>query len=567
MNSTQPLVRLAAAVSHACREVGISALDASISAVESLLTNNAPLEVAILGQFKVGKSSFLNSLIGHDILPVGVVPVTAVVTRVRHGAEPSAVVESLSGERRMISIEEIVKYVSEKENPANMKQVRSVEVTVPLPPALQPLIFVDMPGIGSLHRHNTDETRRFLPTAGYALYLVSAERPLGEADRELISEAVRYCGGVAIVMTKCDLISREQADELVAYGATQLAAMLPTALPLFRYSVRTDTAIYQAEIVNQFLRPLITHYDTALTVLRRRKVTVLAETCLDYLGIALRAAEDTEEKRSALARAVSAEVGTMGVARQDIQMIMTGCLNTTRPFVEDRLFTYRDAIVQKLIHSFDEESVRWHGNLYQTTRLFESWLKEHIAEEIAVVAAREQTTFQEKVRSATYHFERYLRAFRDRLDQRLLDALGVKLPDRAFDLSDERPVTPDIRIGRVFDTPLDLLWFLFPMTLFRRIFFRWYRRQIPDEVEKNLFRAVSEITEIINRRIECFARETYGFITREAETLQQVLSAHSHQKAKKVAVCARILQESLATVRKLEEQENDSLESRNAGEG
>jgi ribosome biogenesis GTPase A len=43
------------------------------------------MDVAVLGQFKAGKSSFINSLPGQDVVPVGVVPVTTVVTRLRYG--------------------------------------------------------------------------------------------------------------------------------------------------------------------------------------------------------------------------------------------------------------------------------------------------------------------------------------------------------------------------------------------------------------------------------------------------------------------------------------------------
>ena len=41
--------------------------------------------VACIGQFKRGKSSVLNALVGDSILPTGVVPVTAVPTIIRYG--------------------------------------------------------------------------------------------------------------------------------------------------------------------------------------------------------------------------------------------------------------------------------------------------------------------------------------------------------------------------------------------------------------------------------------------------------------------------------------------------
>jgi len=47
-------------------------------------------DVTCVGQFKRGKSSLINALVGEAILPVGVAPVTSVVTVLRHGQHRSA---------------------------------------------------------------------------------------------------------------------------------------------------------------------------------------------------------------------------------------------------------------------------------------------------------------------------------------------------------------------------------------------------------------------------------------------------------------------------------------------
>jgi ribosome biogenesis GTPase A len=45
------------------------------------------LEVAVVGEFKRGKSSLLNALVGREVLPVGVLPLTAVPTVLEQGEE------------------------------------------------------------------------------------------------------------------------------------------------------------------------------------------------------------------------------------------------------------------------------------------------------------------------------------------------------------------------------------------------------------------------------------------------------------------------------------------------
>jgi hypothetical protein len=65
------------------------------------------IAVAVLGRFKAGKTSFLNEIFGRGILPVGVVPVTAVVTEVRFGGHERARVLQRDGTMREIPIETI----------------------------------------------------------------------------------------------------------------------------------------------------------------------------------------------------------------------------------------------------------------------------------------------------------------------------------------------------------------------------------------------------------------------------------------------------------------------------
>ena len=90
------------------------------------------------------------------MLPIGVVPLTAVITRLRFGPAERATVNFLDGTTKKIPIKEIGLYVGEKENPDNQKQVASLEVELPALQPFAPLQFVDTPGLGSAFMHNTE---------------------------------------------------------------------------------------------------------------------------------------------------------------------------------------------------------------------------------------------------------------------------------------------------------------------------------------------------------------------------------------------------------------------------
>jgi hypothetical protein len=117
--------------------------------------------VACVGQFKRGKSTLLNALVGQPVLPVGVVPVTAVVTVVRHGERPSARVRFAAGGWQEIATSDLYRYVTEEQNPENRKGVAAVEVFVPSELLASGMCLVDTPGIGSVFAGNTQATRAF----------------------------------------------------------------------------------------------------------------------------------------------------------------------------------------------------------------------------------------------------------------------------------------------------------------------------------------------------------------------------------------------------------------------
>ena len=118
-------------VNEAASRFQIVSLKRRIEVCESLLKKNPLIDVAILGQFKAGKSSFINSLVEREILPVGVIPVTTVITRLQYGPQERAMITYIDGTRSEIGIEELGKFISEAQNPSNSKNVDIVDIELP----------------------------------------------------------------------------------------------------------------------------------------------------------------------------------------------------------------------------------------------------------------------------------------------------------------------------------------------------------------------------------------------------------------------------------------------------
>lgn len=137
--------------------------------------------LVVAGQFKRGKSSIINALLGAELLPVGVVPLTSVVTILSAGEVTQVEVAFEDGRIEAAAVEQLAEYVTEKGNPKNVKAVREVHIRHPSAWLRGGVRLIDTPGIGSVYRHNTDVAYGFLPKADAVLFVLSVDQPLGQA--------------------------------------------------------------------------------------------------------------------------------------------------------------------------------------------------------------------------------------------------------------------------------------------------------------------------------------------------------------------------------------------------
>jgi predicted GTPase len=175
--------------------------------------------VACIGQFKRGKSTLINALIGEAVLPVGFIPITAVPTVIRFGEKSRARVQGRDGAWREIAIPDLKLYVSEEHNPENSKGVTGVEVFVPAPLLATGMCLVDTPGLGSVFTGNTAATQAFIPHIDAALVVVGADPPLAGEELTLVEAVGRQVHNLILVLNKADRTT--EAEKAAAVGFTR----------------------------------------------------------------------------------------------------------------------------------------------------------------------------------------------------------------------------------------------------------------------------------------------------------------------------------------------------------
>jgi GTP-binding protein EngB required for normal cell division len=200
--------------------------------------------LAVLGEFKRGKSTLINALLERPLLPAGVVPVTAVVTEVHYGP-PDMVVSYLDGHEESASLERMAEFVTESANPANRLGVARVKVAAEAPLLRPGVVLVDTPGIASVFAHNTEVALEALKDTDGAVVVLSVDSPVSEDDKEILSLLDERGTRIFLVVNKVDHLSRAEVEEVREFMETQVGEILGSSPQVFFVAARAalDSAL------------------------------------------------------------------------------------------------------------------------------------------------------------------------------------------------------------------------------------------------------------------------------------------------------------------------------------
>jgi GTP-binding protein EngB required for normal cell division len=195
--------------------------------------------VACVGQFKRGKSTLINALIGEPVLPTGFIPVTTVPTVIRFGNRISARVRTTDSGWLEIPVSELKQYVTEELNPENKKGVQGAEVSVPSPLLSSGMCFVDTPGLGSVFTGNTAATQAFIPHIDAALVVVGADPPLAGEELNLVEAVARQVDDLILVLNKADRTTDAERAAAAVFTRQSLQKRLQRDVgPIFELSAQ-----------------------------------------------------------------------------------------------------------------------------------------------------------------------------------------------------------------------------------------------------------------------------------------------------------------------------------------
>jgi ethanolamine utilization protein EutP (predicted NTPase) len=175
-------------------------------------------QLAVVGQFSRGKTTLMNALLGGAYLPMGALPMTSVITTVRFGSRPRAIVHRRGSPLPVeVPLAEVADFITQASTRRAELQVLLVQVEIPAEILRLGFEFVDTPGVGSAIEMNTATTRQFLPEADAVIFVTGFDSPLTETEAGFLADATRHAGRLFLVLNKRDLVSDRDAAQAAEF--------------------------------------------------------------------------------------------------------------------------------------------------------------------------------------------------------------------------------------------------------------------------------------------------------------------------------------------------------------
>ncbi len=334
------------------------------------------LQIAVVGQFKRGKSTFINALLGASVLPTSAVPLTSVPTFITWREEPLVVVrftnQSEPEQFAVIEADEIrqtlARFVTEEANPKNRLGVERVDLFYPAGILNGGTVLIDTPGIGSTFAHNTEAALQVIPECDVALFVISADPPITEVELDYLRRLKSKIGRIFFVLSKLDYLSTDEQHAVTDFLRKVLTdeALIELQTPIFGVSARLGLSAKQTKDFSELARSgmavieehivgyLATEKRQSLDAAVRRKTADLvsqaeAETKL-RLQVLQMPLEQLERKSNEFAEALR----SIEAQRLAIGDLLSGDRRRLVADLEKRIQGLRDSALSRLTQVIEE---------------------------------------------------------------------------------------------------------------------------------------------------------------------------------------------------------------------
>ena len=206
-----------------------------------------PMEVAIVGQFSSGKSTFLNALLSKKILPTGITPVTSKVNYINYADEYKLKVTYKNGAEEYHALEHIARFTDQRES---VEDIKYLTLYAPMD-ILRDISFVDTPGLNSQSLVDTQSTKKILRDVDGIIWLTLIDNAGKESEAEVLEEYLENFKEKSLcVLNQKDKFSAEQIETTLAYITAKFSAYFAEVAPISAKQA-LESRVQQKEVLKE----------------------------------------------------------------------------------------------------------------------------------------------------------------------------------------------------------------------------------------------------------------------------------------------------------------------------
>lgn len=200
-----------------CEELGLDATKESVRLVRERTAEDS-FKVAVVGEFKRGKSTLINGLLGKEILPADPLPCSATLNRITYDVKPHAMISFKNGEKLEVPVEELRSYVTKltEESAQTAETIAEATVFYPLNYCKNNVDIIDTPGLND-DENMTNVTLSVIPQVDISIMAIMALSPFGQYEKDFLENKLMASdvGKVIFVVTRIDLVDPEDRERIV----------------------------------------------------------------------------------------------------------------------------------------------------------------------------------------------------------------------------------------------------------------------------------------------------------------------------------------------------------------
>ncbi len=383
--------------------------------------------LVVSGEVNRGKSTFINAIIGADILPTFDKETTSQVFKIKNSDIESYSVVYGNGDRKCIKREDLILYgtqldsltvnIEGSENP----RILFIEVCYPIKNLPAGVTIVDTPGIGSTFKEHTEIAKGFMQEADAIIYLCSAKHPMVKVDIDFITKSIvplPTSPNVLFVMSKADQADSEDAlRTLIDRAQNQLianfkdyASIGKIVIPVDSLSLRDsnfavsaeekDTLRYVSnfEEVNEAIIRLIERQKFCWLVATFNSAAKYYKLVNAYLDKQIKEYDLNEENREAKLASLNTRLERveeeLGLSRQRVVLTeVSNILSSLRSEIKKEFTSDKSSLITKYYNKVDDLSKGLSSEALnkEAQRLFKDVVEDAVSswEELCATAVRQ----------------------------------------------------------------------------------------------------------------------------------------------------------------------------------